>query len=267
MPIQCAVAVRPIPEEEFHEIDEQVMGLVFGVHNEIGSLCDERVYQDELAYRCRAAGFEGVLRELPIQVSFKDFRKTYLVDLLVNRSVPYELKAAKQLTGEHRKQLLNYLFLLGLSHGKLVNMRPLSVEFEFVSTQLTPERRYGFSIQDGEWIDLDKDGVWLRELMRDLLSDWGAFLETDLFYEAIEFLRGGEDNVVRRIDLVDGSRVIGSQRAHLLSGKIAFKITAVTKDPGSYEKHLRRFLSHTTLKAIQWVNLNHHVVSFKTLRR
>lgn len=34
-----------------------------------------------------------------------------------------------------------------------------------------------------------------------------------------------------------------------------------------YESHLRRFLAHTSLECIQWINVGRKVVTFKTIKR
>jgi hypothetical protein len=38
-------------------------------------------------------------------------------------------------------------------------------------------------------------------------------------------------------------------------------------DTGAMRDYLIRFLNHTPLKAIQWVNLNRHLVEFTTLAK
>ena len=57
------------------------------------------------------------------------------------------------------------------------------------------------------------------------------------------------------------------QKAHLLNSGVAFKISAVTKNGSFYEQHLRKFIGHTPLKAIQWINFNRNKVVFKTIRQ
>ena len=99
------------------------------------------------------------------------------------------------------------------------------------------------------------------------MADWGAFLDADLFCETIIHFRGGEENVVRRIEVVCDSRVLGTQRAHLLNGTTAFRISALTRDFPYYRQHLRQFLNHTSLTAIQWINFDHHNVTFTTITR
>jgi len=189
------------------------------------------------------------------------------MDLLINNSALYELKTALAIHDVHRKQALQYLALTELHHGKIVNFRPQSVEYEFVSTRLTKERRLQHQINEESWQKTGQESLWLKTLISELLSEWGAFLDTQLFYEAICHFRGGETNVVKHISLTRNGRTLGTQRVHLINDYNAFKISAITRDQQFYEKHLRQFLAHTDLHAIQWINFNHHDVLFKTLLR
>ena len=101
--------------------------------------------------------------------------------------------------------------------------------------------------------------------MVELLSEWGAFLDTNLFYEAIEYFRGGKENVIKKIEIKKDSQILGEQKVHLLNLKTAFKISAVKKHISQYEQHLRLFLKHTSLMAIQWINFNNHNITFTTI--
>ncbi|NIS38718.1 GxxExxY protein [Candidatus Saccharibacteria bacterium] len=136
MPIQLGVKTTEISHDDYHTIDYEVMGIVFSIHRESGRFWNEKIYQNELAYRCQKAGLKDVATEVPIYVSYKDFIKTYSIDLLIN-NVIFELKAAQNLTGEHKKQIINYLMLTGLNHAKLINLRPSSVLHRFVTTNIT----------------------------------------------------------------------------------------------------------------------------------
>jgi GxxExxY protein len=264
MPISPGVQTQPISADDFHKLDYQVMGLVFSLQRDLGRFWNEKIYQNELAYRCQTAGIERVAAEVPIHVSCEDFTKTYKIDLLIQNSI-YELKTAQTLTSGHEKQTINYLMLTGLNHAKLVNMHPPSVQHRFISTNMTPEKRYHFSINDEEWIELDEDSVWLQQKFMRLLDEWGTFLEINLFDEAIIHFLGGAEKNVKEIEITNGARILGRQKVSLLNSNVAFRISALTKDGIQYENHLRRFIRYTSLKAIQWINFNHDNVVFKTI--
>ena len=265
MPIEIKRNITRIAEQDFHKIDFEITGLAFAIHNEFGRLWNEKIYQNELANRCREAGFKNVETEVPVIVRHKSFHKDYSIDLLVQDSIVYELKTVNRLNPEHDKQALNYLFLLGLQHGKLINFRPASVEKRFVSTSLLPKDRYDLAFDDKQWLELDDDSAWLKRLIMELLADWGAFLETNLFYEAIYHFRGGEEQVVKDIDVVHKGANLGKHKFFLLNQNIAFQLTAITKGVENFEQHLKRFIRLTKFNAMQWINFNHRVISFKTI--
>ena len=267
MPITPARELRRISQESFHEIDYLVTGLAFRVHRELGSwFIDESIYRDELARLCRAKGLTACT-EFPVVVTSGTFSKSYFLDVVINESVPYEMKAVEAIHPNHRNQTLNYLMLTGLAHAKILNMRSSSMEYEFVSTTITPADRYEFTFDFDCWCDLDADSRWLKEVLHSLIREWGLFLDVTLFYDAIEHLRGGRENVIRSINIARGNQVIGSQLAHLINSHTGFKITAITKDVSQFEQRLVKFLSSTSLLAIQWINFNRHDVHFKTLLR
>lgn len=265
MPITHDLKIEPVSERQFRLLDYEIMELVFAIHNDLGRFADEIIYKRELAYRCEERGFDAISRETPIYVTHREFSKTYYMDLLVDNCLMYELKTVEMLSGQHRKQALNYLLLAGMNHGKLVNMRPQSVQYEFVSTTLRPADRYEFTIDDSGWREIDEDSRSFHGLITDLLSDWGLFLSVDLFYDAVVFFGGGEDAVVNRVEVFDNARKLGSQRCHMLNSSTAFRISSVTEDDSHYERHLQRYLQHTHLEVLQWVNFNRHNVVFKTV--
>jgi hypothetical protein len=80
-----------------------------------------------------------------------DFQKRYFLDLLVAEGALFEFKAVDALTPAHRSQLLNYLLLAGLAHGKLINVRTQNVQHEFVNTTLTSADRTAFSVDAAAW--------------------------------------------------------------------------------------------------------------------
>ena len=265
MPIEKMFKTRDISEEEFRETDFKTMGIAFEIQNDMGRFWKEKIYQNELAYRCQKAGYAKIEKEVPIIVTYQDFSKKYFIDLLCNDSVVYELKTVDALVGEHKNQTLNYLFLTGLNHGKLINMRSPTVQSEFVSTKISTEKRFDFNVEDSDWKNIDKESEWLKQLVRELLSEWGAYLNIHLFYEAIYHFRGGEENVIKKIKVSNGNRIVGKQKAHLLNDYVAFKISAIIKNQQKYEKQLQKIIQFTNLKAIQWINFKRDHIIFKTI--
>ena len=146
--MELAFDVCRLDQEEFHALDNKLMGIVFDVHNQLGRFLDEAIYKREIAFRWQGAGFGTAQCEVAITVTHQSFRKDYFIDLLLNRGLILEAKTTESLVAAHRAQGLNYLFLTGLQHGRLVNLRPPQVEHEFLSTKLTSAKRHRFEILD-----------------------------------------------------------------------------------------------------------------------
>lgn len=267
MPIYVGAEREQISEDVFKEIAYLVTGVAFSVHNDYGSLFAEKVYRHEVAARCRKMGLQQVETEVPVHVAHDSFAADYFIDLLVSGGALFELKNAAALTDAHRGQALNYLLLTELRRARLLNFGTLSVQHEFVSTTLTAAERRRFFVHRDRWRALDAESVKYHELMIDLLNDWGGFLSLPLYYKGIMYFFGGEDNVVHDIPVVREGVNVTTQKVHLLNQAIAFKITAFPRPLEAIEQHLRCFLHHTLLEAIQWVNLDHHDVTFTTLIR
>lgn len=267
MPISCRLKVERPSEKEFKDLDHLVTGLAFKTQNELGHCCDEEIYQADLALRVLDAGLGPVETELPVTVRFQEFSKTYFLDLVVQQSVVYELKAVSQLLGEHHAQLLHYLMLLELPHGKLLNFQTPLVERRFASTTLTTPERRRFQLWDQDWRNLSPGCERLRQLVPELVADWGAFLEIGLYREALTHFLGGEERVVQRVPFRRDGHPLGNQHCHLIAPDVAFRVTAF-KDQLTYaEQDLQRFLAHADLRAIQWINFDRHNIQMKTLRK
>ncbi len=266
MPISPAFPITRVDQDAFHAVDRQVRGIAFEIHNEFGKYFDEKIYQRELARRCAKNGLE-VAFEFPVNVSYAGFEKTYFVDLLINRSVVVETKTVARLAEPHTGQTLNYLFLCNLQHGVVLNFRSDRVQHRFVSTQLDNMSRQQFQLNVVGWNSCSPECPKLLDAMRSLLTEWGAFLDPALYREGLTYLLGGADRVEQVITLRSNGVDLGTQRVHLLNSEIAFSVTSLTRDAESSLRHQRRFLQHTTLKAIHSINLNHDQISFRTIHR
>ena len=266
MPIHCPVRLLCLDADAFEKLDYRVMGHAYASQNELGRFCDECAYEADLKARLLADGFRSVQTQVPITVTHRDFLKTYRFDLIADDAL-YELKADIALVGEHETQLFNYLFLLGIQRGKLLNFRPLKVQGKIIATSLTHSERRRFTPVTGHWNDLTPGCAVLQQTMLELLEDWGAFLDFTLYQEALIHFLGSANNVERQVSLHRDELDLGSQRMCVHAPGVAFRITAYTESQSYIESHLRRLLALTDLKAIQWINLNHAKIEFTTIAK
>ena len=77
---------------------------------------------------------------------------------------------------------------------------------------------------------------------------------------------GGPSSVCQSVEIFSGATPIGAQNLNVLGSDTAFALTMKQKQTSFMRDHLERLLCHTSLKAIQWINLNHHRVEFATIR-
>ncbi len=198
-------------------------------------------------------------------VTFNDFQKRYSLDMLVRGRALIEWKAAERLAPEHRAQLLNYLFLCDLPRGKLVNVRPEMIEHEFVNTTLRRVDRCSFRVESDCFHPLDESDEAMREFLIGATRDWGAGLDVHLYESAIAHVFGGEEAVLSDVPVAVNDEFIGQQKARLTSSGASFKVTSLYENEELFEQHARRFLTHTRLPAIHWINVTRHCLRFKPL--
>ncbi|MBX9681987.1 MAG: GxxExxY protein [Gemmataceae bacterium] len=239
-------------------------GLAFEIHNQLGRFFEESIYQGELARRCRNSGFE-VAVEFEMEVRLDGFRKSYFADLLVDRAVIVETKAALSLNNAHEGQVLNYLFLCGLHHGTLSNFRNESVKKRYVSTTLSTSERQRAVLTDSQWRPLTGKCEKLRETIQRMIADWGACLHPSLYRECLTHALGGEADVARSIPIEVAGERVGTEEMRVLSPDVAFAVTAMVHRTARCREHLLRLLRHTRLRAIQWINFNHKTVELCTI--
>jgi iron complex transport system substrate-binding protein len=261
MPIRVEAEIRRMEDEEFKARVYEVMRHVFDVHNELGRLFHEKIYQREVAFRVPDAQ-----REVPVEVRFGDFNKTYYLDLLIGGGVIIEMKAVEALAERYKRRLLHYLFLTGLPHGKLVNLRPEQVEHAFVNNVLSAAARTSFATCDDGWQELETRRF--KDDMTAVLRDWGVGLDTVLYEEAASHLCGQAPDAETEIGIRLDAHWLGVQRMRLAAPGVALRITALP--PGrqaEYRASLLRLLDHADLHAIQWVNVTQPLVHFRTVRK
>lgn len=261
MPVTVHAETCRLSSEEFKRIAYEVMKHVFAVHNEFGRCFDEDVYQREIARRC------GGLIEVPVEVVHADFRKLYFLDLLVANGAVFEIKTVAALTDRHRNQLLHYLLLTELPRGKLVNLRTATVQHEFVNAPLTLSDRTAFTTDDTLWDGGAPCAPELRDKCESLLRDIGTALSVALYEEAMIHLLGGEHVVRREVPILRDGEEINSQWLPLADARSGFRVTALNdKARRKFAAHLQRFLAHTPLQYLYWINIYRKKVTLSTLR-
>ena len=262
MPIILPSPVRRFSQAEFADLSYAVMGCVFQIHRDLGRLFDEKIYKRELAYRC-----PGVQLEFPIEVTHASFRKLHYIDVLVDSGGPFELKTADAIAPRHRAQLLHYMLLAELGHGKLVNLRKEIVEHEFVNTTLTREERLRFKIVNDNWNEAIAGAEHFKEVLVTLLRDWGTGLDLVIYEQALTHFVGGQLGVLGEVKVHTSEHALGQQRMRLAAPLAAWALTALPAPEAEYQSHLRRMLNHTGLEAIFWANISLKTVTFTSLEQ
>ncbi len=99
-----------------------IQGAVFEVYREMGCGFLEAIYQECLEKEFKRAGIPYIAQqELRLSYKGEELKQFYKPDLMCYGEIIIELKALRELTGEHRSQILNYLKCTGKKLGLLVN--------------------------------------------------------------------------------------------------------------------------------------------------
>lgn len=261
MPVTVCAEIKKLSQQEFSGVSYGVMNEVFSLHRDLGRLFDEKGYQNALAERLK-----DVQSEVQIDVVFEDFCKSYFMDLLASSGGVFELKAVETITNRNRSQLMNYLLLAELWHGKLINVRPETVEHEFVNATRTFKERTGFQVEDSAWKAGDGFDLDQKKRIVAMVRDWGTGLSRSLYEEVLIHFFGGEEQAVREVDVCVGGVPVARQKIAACGDQSAFKVTAFDAGQSAYRKELTRFLASTSLEAVQWINIARNQLSFETIR-
>ena len=107
---------------KFENESYRIRGAVFEVYREMGCGFLEAVYQECLEKEFGKQEIPFVAqRELVLHYKGDRLAQVYKPDFICFDRIIVELKAVKELAGEHRAQVHNYLKATGLELGFLVN--------------------------------------------------------------------------------------------------------------------------------------------------
>ena len=109
-------------KDRVFELTDIVRETGFAIHSYHGSGHLEKVYENALVHRLRKRGLK-IDQQKPLSVRDEDgtILGEYFADVLVEDCLLLELKAAREIAGEHTAQLLGYLRSSRMEHGALLN--------------------------------------------------------------------------------------------------------------------------------------------------
>ncbi len=111
------------------QLTYMIRNAMFEVQKELGPGLLESVYEEALVLELQEKGLK-VDRQLELPVCYKGkmLNTKFRLDLLVNDRVIVELKSVESLEKVHYKQLLNYLRIMKLHVGLLVNFNSTTLD-------------------------------------------------------------------------------------------------------------------------------------------
>ena len=265
MPINCSFPIRNLTQAEFDERDRVVMRCAYASQNALGRMCDERVYETDVALRLRAEGMRNVQTQTPVTVTHEGFEKVYRLDLLAD-DAHYELKTVAALVSQHDAQALHYAMLAGVNHAKLLNFRPSKVQGRLRFNVMMPPERRRLVWDESRWRSLSSRCESLHLRLRSLMKDWGGFLDVRLYEEALVHFCGGEAQVLRRVPIRRDGIELGTHQMNLHESGLGFIVTSF-QNSRDQRSHFQRLVAQTEIRAVQWFNVHGGVVECTTLAK
>lgn len=108
-------------DRQYSELTDAIICCFYNVYNSLGYGFLEKVYENALLLELRKAGIPSE-SQVPITIKYLgEVVGEYFCDVLVDRKVIVEIKAARSLVPEHEAQLLNYIKATDIEVGLLLN--------------------------------------------------------------------------------------------------------------------------------------------------
>ena len=106
---------------DIEQLRKEVIGCCYDVQNELGAGFVEKIYENALVIALREAGLKCA-PQVAVSVTFRgQIVGEFFADILVEDKLILELKAVRELLGEHQAQLINYLKASDVEYGLLLN--------------------------------------------------------------------------------------------------------------------------------------------------
>jgi GxxExxY protein len=121
MQITDRTASKTAFEGKYARLSEQILGIFYQVHKDLGFGFSEKVYQRAFSLALREAGL-GVEEQVSIKVYFHgELVGEFFADMLIDNVILLELKSVSTILEEHEAQLLNYLKATEIEVGYIMN--------------------------------------------------------------------------------------------------------------------------------------------------
>jgi GxxExxY protein len=106
------------------DVTERILGAFFTVYNTLGYGFLEKVYENAMMLELKKLNMQCE-QQKPLTVYYDHVEVgVYYADIIVERKVIIELKAAERLSQQHECQLVNYLRATDIEVGLLLNFGP-----------------------------------------------------------------------------------------------------------------------------------------------
>jgi GxxExxY protein len=128
------------------DITGLIIKAFYNVYNQLGYGFLEKVYENAMLIEIRKLGLECIAQH-PIEVFYDDLKVGfYVADIVVNKNVIVEIKAAESLCEEHEAQLTNYLKATDIEVGLLLNFgKKIEFKRKIFSTEFKPLNKSSLS--------------------------------------------------------------------------------------------------------------------------
>lgn len=247
MPVRTSIPLSTCSQAVFGDIAYDVVAVALELHSKMGNKFHESVYRSTLRQALGVRASE----EVEINLIHQNFVKKLYMDLVVDSGSVFELKASTSISPSHTSQLIQYLMLTGLNHGKVISFGGAQLEHKFVNCHMTVDGRREFTLERIGWVN-NSSYRSIEQIIVSLLHDWGTGLTASLYLEALVCVaRLTEKNINAFWD----GKITGKQAVHIIEQNHSLEVTCLTERIDSHKSHLCRFLTHTALDAILWVNI------------
>jgi hypothetical protein len=136
--------------------------------------------------------------------------------------------------------------------GRVINFRPDSLTWRFISTSLRNETRQDYCLKTSTWHPAMKNAQGVLEIMEGILADWGAYLSINLYKEALCHVLGVPLKNER-------SRFVS------LSPMTTLHMSGLSSRKNNLKNNLQKYLNRSNFNELLWINFNQNKIEFTTL--